>query len=364
MTTYREERLPGPVLGDRRPLANDYFLSNYAVATYGGCEFACAYCDLQATMTRPLGETTRAFVDAPRRIADELAQLDPGDTVGLILTDAYQPAERSYRVTRDVLTQLAEHGQPTVILTKSPAITEDLDTLRRLHERAMIIVVFTLLTTDGALSEKLEGHAPSPALRLEAARQLRRAGIPVGFAMLPLVPYVTDQTSHITRTLTRIADTGADFVVWDYLGWPNERHKTRVDDALLRIARIPSSYYRDIYGEKGYPGLDYRRKIDQEVLRRADMLGLDVRPPHRLYHGRVSVNNELSLLLRHHAFRDATNGRERLAQLHRSLAEEAYRGRFDQVRMMQSPLWTTMDGILHPRKPAAEDEAAAPPDEA
>ncbi|MBA3946127.1 MAG: radical SAM protein [Herpetosiphonaceae bacterium] len=357
MTTYLEERLPGAALSARRSLANELFLSNYLLATYGGCEFACPYCDLQATMTRPLGETTRALVDVPARLADEIADIDAGDVVGLLLTDAYQPAERTYHVTRDALTQLTEYGQPTVILTKSPLVVEDLPTLQRLQARAMVVVIFTLLTTEQSLSEKLEHHAPPPALRLEAARQLKRAGIPVGFAMLPIVPYVTDQTSHLARTLNRISDTGADFVVWEHLGWPNERHKERIDAMLGQIARIPSAYYRDLYGNRLYPSLEYRRKIDEEILRRVDILGMDVRVPHRIYHRHISPANELSLLFKHHAFRDATQGRDRLAALHRSLAEEAYRGRFDQVRMQQSPLWPTVQTILNP--PKSEDESGA-----
>src|SRR3954454_11746122 len=160
MTTYVEERLPGSVLSARRPMPNELFLSNYLLATYGGCEFACPYCDLQATMTRPLGETTRAFVDVPHRIADELADVDVGDVVGLLLSDAYQPSEKVYQITRDVLVHLAEYAQPTVILTKSPLVVEDRDTLRLLNDRALAIVVSTLLTTDANLSEKLEGKTP------------------------------------------------------------------------------------------------------------------------------------------------------------------------------------------------------------
>jgi DNA repair photolyase len=353
MTTYVEERLPGPALLPRRPTPNELFLSNYLLGTYGGCEFACQYCDLHISMARPLGETTRAYVDAPRRIADELRDIDPGDVVGLLLTDAYQPAERTYRVTRDVLIQLTEYGQPTVILTKSPLVTDDIQTLKQLHDRAMAVVVITLPTTDAGLSEKLEGKAPNPALRLDAVKALHRAGIPVGVAMLPIIPYVTDSTSHLTRTLTKIADAGADFVVWEHLGIANDRHKERIDDMLSRIGRFPSAYYRDIYGSQPYPGLGYRRKLDEEILRRADLLGLDVRPPHRIYHRRVSPANEIALLLKHHAFRDETQGRDRLAQLHRSLAEEAALGRFDQVRMMQSPLWPTIQSILQP--PAEPD---------
>lgn len=331
-------------------------MSNYLLGTYGGCEFACQYCDLHVVTPRPLGETTRAYVDAPRRLGEELPDIDPGDVVGLLLTDSYQPAERTHRITRDVLIQLAEYGQPTVVLTKSALVTDDIQTLQQIHQRSMAVVVITLVTTDAGLSEKLEGRAPNPALRLDAVRAFRRAGIPVGVAMLPIIPYVTDSTNHITRTLTRIAEAGADFVVWEHLGIPNERHKERIDDMLSRIGRFPSAYYRDIYASQPYPGLGYRRKIDEEILRRADIVGLDVRPPHRIFHRRISPANEISLLLKHHAFRDETQGRDRLAQLHRSLAEEAYLGRFDQVRMMQSPLWPTLHTILEP--PAEEEPPA------
>ena len=350
-----EERLPGPALSARRPMANELFLSNYLLATYGGCEFACQYCDLHVTITRPLGETTRAFVDVPQRIADELPGIDPGDVVGLLLTDAYQPAERTHRITREALIHLAEYAQPTVILTKSPLVLDDLQTIKLINERAMAIVIFTILTTDARLSEKLEGKAPNPALRLAAVRALHRAGVPVGVAMLPIIPYVTDSSNHISNTLQKIAEAGADFVVWEHLGIPNERHRDRIDDMLSRIGRFPSAYYRDIYASRPYPGLEYRRKIDEEILRRAELLGLEGRVPHRLFHRRISPANEISLLLKHQAFRDATQGRDRLAQLHRSLAEEVYLGRFDQVRMMQSPLWPTIQNIMHPPpEPEAE----------
>lgn len=358
MTTYVEVRSPGPALSPRRPMANDLFLSNYLLGTYGGCEFACQYCDLATSSIRPLGETAYAFVDVPDRLDQELDTIDAGDVVGLVLSDPYQPAEREHRLTRQTLQVLAQLGQPTVILTKSPQVLDDLRLLEVIHERSLCIVIFTLVTADHGLSEKLEGRAPAPQLRLDAAQMLHRAGIPVGFALLPIVPYVTDATNHLSRTLNKIAATGADFVVWDYLGIPNERHRERIDDMLGYIARMPPAYYRDIYHQKPYPGLDYRIKIDEELIRRCDMLGLDVRVPHRVYHRRISPSNEISLLLRHQAFRDVAQGRERLAQLHRSLAEEAYLGRYDQVRMMQSPLWTTIDGILNPQP--AEDEQATP----
>lgn len=336
-------------------MPNDLFLSNYLLATYSGCEFACQYCDLAITSIRPLGETVHAFVDVPRRLDQELDNIDPGDVVGLILSEPYQPAEREQRLTRQTLQVLAQLGQPTVILTKSPAVLDDLRLLEVIHERSLCVVIFTLPTVDHNLSEKIEGRAPAPQLRLDAAQVLHRAGIPVGFAVLPIIPYITDATNHLSRTLNKIAATGADFVVWDYLGIPNDRHRERIDDMLGYITRLPAAYYRDIYGHKPYPGLDYRIKIDEELIRRCDMLGLDVRVPHRVYHRRISPSNEIALLLRHQAFRDTAQGRDRLAQLHRSLAEEAYMGRYDQVRMMQSPLWTTIDNILNPR-PAPDEE--------
>src|SRR5215213_10283883 len=113
MAYYIEDQLTDHVLGERRPTVNDYFLSSYTMAVYDGCEFGCPYCDGWAYRVRPFNETVRIALDFPGQIAHELATVDRGDLIGITaLTDPYQPAEATYRLTRQLLLHLADLGQP------------------------------------------------------------------------------------------------------------------------------------------------------------------------------------------------------------------------------------------------------------
>ena len=208
----------------------------------------------------------------PELAEKELENVDRGDLIGITaLTDPYQPAEASYRLTRQLLQRMADRGQPCLILTKSHTILEDLVLLERINKQSLAIVMFTLLTTDPYLSAKLEDKAPAPALRLDAIAELKRAGIPVGVAYLPVIPYVTDTDYMLSTTLHSVRDAGADFVVWDFLNIPSERHRARIGEMLARIGSYPPSYYRDLYGTQPLPDASYRANRDRELLARGGL---------------------------------------------------------------------------------------------
>lgn len=348
MTYYLPENLPsGPILSSRRPTINEFFLSSYTMNVYLGCEMGCPYCDGWVYSSRPLNETVRVPLNLPQLLAEELQTVSRGDLIAITaLSDPYQPAEQSYRITRQVLQVLADAGQPCLILTKGLGVLEDIPLLQRINEQSLAIVMTTLLTMDRYAAERLESKSPTPALRLEMLGALKRAGIPVGVAMVPVIPYVND-TNTVSRALFRAcAEVGVDFVIWDYLHVPNERHRMRVDEMLVRVAAYPSNFYRDVFQGQPLPTVNYRAERDAELLVRCDGFGLDPRAPHRLFAGRLDPQNEAALLLKHTAFRDTINNRAHMAALHRDLAERVYGGevRADQLRL--SPLWLTLKQVL------------------
>jgi DNA repair photolyase len=351
MAYYIEDQIDTLVFGERRPTINEYFLSSYSMAVYDGCEFGCPYCDGWAYRTRPFNETVRIATDLPAYAAEELETVDRGDLIGITaLTDPYQPVEATYRLTRQLLRVLADRGQPCLILTKSHAVLEDLVLLERINEQSLAVVMFTLLTTDPFLSTKLEDKAPAPALRLDAIAELKRAGIPVGVAYMPVLPYITDTDYMLNTTLRAIAAAGADFMVWDYLHIPSDRHRARIGEMLKRVGSYPPNYYRDLYrgptGPTPVPDPAYRAERDRELLARCDALNLPVRAPHSLYAGKLSPRNEAALLLKHTAFRDSVQGRTHMAALGQQLADLVYRGQADDARLRESPLYPTLREIL------------------
>lgn len=347
MAYYSEERLEGAAISERRPMINEYFLSSHTMAIYAGCEIGCPYCDGWTQQLRPFNETVRIPANLPDRLSENLAQLDRGDVIGITaLTDPYQPAESIYRTTRRTLQVLAAAGQPCTIMTKSHTILDDLILLERIHAQSLALVMFTLLTTDATLAERLEGKAPVPALRLESVAALKRARIPVGVALMPIIPYVNDTEQSLIQTLRAIANAGADFVVWDFLHIPDERHRERVDTMLARVTRLPPSYYRDLYQRRPIVDDAYRADRNKVLLRLCDDLNLPVRAPHQLYAGRIAPRNEATLLLRHTAFRDAVQGRAHSAQRHRELAAMIYSGTVSEAALHGHPMEPIVRDIL------------------
>ncbi len=348
MTYYiRDTLAPEMMLSARRPTINEFFLSSYTLSVYNGCEFGCPYCDGWSYSPRMFSEAVRVPLDMPQRMLEELEKISRGDLIALTaLSDPYQPAERTYRITRQLLQIFADVGQPCLILTKSPLILEDIALLRRINERSLAIVMTTLLTVDHTLAGHLERKTPLPALRLDMITALKREGIPVGVALVPIIPYVNDTLHSVRRLLKSCAERGADFVVWDYLYMPNRQHHMLISEMLSHIGSYPPGYYRDIYGEQQLPNLRYRTERNLDMLRICDDLGLSTPAPHKIYAGRLDPINEAALIFKHAAFRNALQEQHHMAELHRQLADIVYRGDVASEQLRGSPLWSKVRPIL------------------
>jgi DNA repair photolyase len=339
----RESIGPAAVLSSRRPMVNDHYLSTYTLGVYVGCEFGCPYCDSWVHTPRTLDETIAVPVDLPQRLRSRLPAIAPGELIGITaLSDPYQPAERVHRITRGVLEVLAEQARPALIMTKSPIVLDDLSLLQQMNRSSLALVMTTLLTTDPLLAGRLEARTPSPAARLAMIADLKRAGIPVGVALMPILPYINDNLLSLRTTLTAVARSGADFVVWDYLHMANARHRHRLHDVLARLGTYPPSYYRDIYQEQPTVSQRYREERDREIAAICDDLGLDIRAPHRIYAGKLAPHIEATLILRHAAFRDRVHDRVLLAAHHRELAAAVFDGTYDPADLRRSPLYSLL----------------------
>lgn len=349
MTYYVREHLPPgrPIFGNRRSTINEFFLSSYTLNVYTGCEYGCPYCDGWVYHPRPLNEIVHVPLDLPRRLAEALTTIDRRDLIGLTaLSDPYQPIEQTYRITRQVLQVFADVGQPLLLLTRSENVLDDLPLLQRIHERSLAIVMMTILTLAPRAAQILEGKSPPPALRLETLKTLKQAGIPVGVAILPVVPYVNDTNYMLSNLLQGCFDAGVDFVIWDFLHIQNKSHYNRICELLPRLGSYPVSYYRDLYKGEGLPTESYRAEMNANILHRCDTLTLPVRVPHNIFAGKLSPANEAALLLKHTAFRDAVQGRTHMAAIHRDLAERIYQGETSPARIHESPLFSTLKEIL------------------
>ncbi|HEX4628387.1 MAG TPA: radical SAM protein [Gemmatimonadales bacterium] len=128
-------------------------------------------------------------------------------------TDPYQPAERRFRLTRQVLERLARYeGLNVGIITKSPLIGRDLDLLRQIQAKSDLAVYLSLITLDVAVIRQVEARSPLPAVRLRVLERLTAAGIHAGLIVAPVLPGITDDRPHLEALFQAARKAGARFV--------------------------------------------------------------------------------------------------------------------------------------------------------
>ena len=113
-----------------------------SINPYRGCEHGCSYCFARPShaylnLSPGLDFETRLFAkaNAAELLRRELAR--PGyvpQPIALgINTDAYQPIERRWRITRQLVEVLLETRHPFSLITKNALIERDLDLMRAAH---------------------------------------------------------------------------------------------------------------------------------------------------------------------------------------------------------------------------------------
>lgn len=227
-----------------------------SVNPYRGCEHGCIYCYARPTheyigFSAGLDFESRIMVkeDAPELLTAELSspRWKPQTLVMSGVTDPYQPIERRLRVTRRCLEVLARFRNPVGIVTKNQLVTRDADLLVELAENHAAAVNISVTSIDPKLQRILEPRASAPRARLEAITRLRKAGVPVGVMVAPIIPGLTDH--EVPAILQACADAGAQFAGYVVVRlplavaplferWLTEHFPDRKDKVLGRIRHL------------------------------------------------------------------------------------------------------------------------------
>jgi DNA repair photolyase len=292
----------------------------WSINPYVGCAFGCAYCYArdthrytmeragavgeQVTQALPpwLAFERRVLVkeQAGARVREALrSSRAPRAGDSLVIgsaTDPYQPAERQFRVTRDILEALAEvRGLSIVVITKSPLVTRDIPLLQQLGQRNRVQVHVSLITVNRELARQLEPRAPTPEARLRGVRRLAAAGIAVSVNCMPVLPGITDQPGMLAELVAQVAATGARS-----LGACALRLRAASRRRYLPVIReqFPelASRYESTYRHSAYASDSYRAGLQQVIEKLCREHGLETREYRRTSdteeHGRTEENEE------------------------------------------------------------------------
>jgi DNA repair photolyase len=171
---------------------------------YTGCDHGCLYC--YATGYVQNFSNCHPKKDQLAAIQREATKLK-GETVLLSSSsDPYPTVEASLHWTRKILQILCERNCKIEITTKSHLVIRDIDLLSKVPST----VAFTITTDDDAQAKILEPHAPPPSMRIEAAQDLIKAGIPVIVRIDPIIPLVNDLPYTL---IEKLADIGVKHII-------------------------------------------------------------------------------------------------------------------------------------------------------
>jgi DNA repair photolyase len=260
---------------------------DWTINPYRGCEFGCKYCYARYAhefmeLRNPEDFERKIYVKhfAAARFREELRHIPRNASICIgTATDPYQPAERRYRITREMLGVFAEvAGFRLGITTKSNLVTRDLDLLREMNRRHYLRIAMTITTVDTQLARLLEPFAPRPDLRLRAVKTLADAGLRVTISCSPIMPLINDTEPSIDAVARAAARAGARGM------WANplflkpcarEVFMPFLEEQFPLLVRR----YKERYERSAYIRGEYPKIIHERTARICRRYGLDQKQP-------------------------------------------------------------------------------------
>lgn len=196
----------------------------YSMNPYQGCEHGCIYCYARNSFeywgySAGIDFESKIIVkrNAPALLRKFL--MNPGWEAATINlsgnTDCYQPAEKRFGITRELLKVCREFNQPVAIITKNAGVLRDIDILTDLNSKNLTAVMVTITTQNESLRRKMEPRTTTAFQRFRVIEELSKRGIPTGIMIGPVIPGLNDHEIH--DLIKTAADAGARTVGYTFV---------------------------------------------------------------------------------------------------------------------------------------------------
>jgi DNA repair photolyase len=189
---------------------------SYSLNPYQGCEHGCIYCYARNSheywgLSAGLDFERQILVkkNAPQ-LLEALLKKKSWVAKTIVLsgnTDCYQPAEKTFEITRQLLQLFLKYRHPVGIITKNALITRDLDVLKELAALNLVVVNISITSLSESTRRILEPRTATIKKRLDTVKILSNHGIPVNVMLAPIIPGIN---SHEILSLAKaVSDHGA-----------------------------------------------------------------------------------------------------------------------------------------------------------
>jgi DNA repair photolyase len=192
--------------------------SGNTLNVYQGCQHRCGYCYATYEWSPEFYDKIYAKYNAPELLENEIKNWRSGPIKPVMIssaTDAYQPAELKYELTRKCVKVLQKYNIPYYVFTKSTLISRDLELHKNYRDNCFI--VWSITTNDETVRRSLEPGTPPASVMFKMIENFAKNGIRCAVNIDPIVPLITDSIRNIDEIIVNCQKAGVKNVFGAFL---------------------------------------------------------------------------------------------------------------------------------------------------
>lgn len=196
----------------------------YSMNPYQGCEHGCIYCyarnaheywgysagldfERKIIVKKNAPELLRKFLMNPKW------ECKPISLSGN--TDCYQPAEKKFKITRQLLEVCNEFNQPVGMITKNAGMLRDKDLLQEMASKKLVSILVSITSFNEDLRRTMEPRTTTAQQRLRVIKELSEAGVRMGVMLGPMIPGLNEH--EMQRIMQAASENGATFSAYTFI---------------------------------------------------------------------------------------------------------------------------------------------------
>jgi DNA repair photolyase len=254
-----------------KSILHDFFVygkEGLTINPYNGCHHRCGYCYATYEWSSEFYDHIYAKINATDLLSQQI-QSCKGNIIHPVMiasaTDAYQPAELKYSLTRKCVEVLQEFEIPYYIFTKSSLIERDLELHTRYSHNCF--VVWSITTNNENIKRIVEPGTPPSKSVYKVIEKFCKSGIKCVVNIDPILPLITDSKEDIANIIDSANDIGVKYVsgailrlrydIWERMKYI--LHILNIDNSINFYEKIfkfkdPINFKKNLNAEREYTG--------------------------------------------------------------------------------------------------------------
>jgi DNA repair photolyase len=252
-----------------KSILHDFFVygkEGLTINPYTGCHHRCGYCYATYEWSSEFYDRIYAKINATDLLSQQI-QSYKGNIIHPVMiasaTDAYQPAELKYSLTRKCVEVLQEFEIPYYIFTKSSLIERDLELHTRYSHNCF--VVWSITTNNENIKRIVEPGTPPSKSVYKVIEKFCKSGIKCVVNIDPILPLITDSKEDIANIIDTANDIGVKYVsgailrlrydIWERIKYI--LHILNIDNSINFYEKIfkfkdPINFKKNLNAEREY----------------------------------------------------------------------------------------------------------------